>query len=202
MGETPEECQQRYGQPVTNYPGHGDVVDVVVYLKDGISVSVFFVKVSSKDTCAGLVIYLRVRPDVPCSSFPPPEFTQDEQTSLLGTVTGRWDDHGYPPRLPGSLPKALPLSPAWSITARQRDTAAQTVQKVIGALYLPRQWPWVSTTVKDVAHNGPKLFAFRAARGLVLCSYDHIAALARWADYAISEREKAKHTPKGRLTGF
>ena len=115
IGETREQCQQRYGQPVTNYPGDSALAGCDVYVKDGIAISAFFVTNARKETRAGLVIYSRMRPDVEGVLLPPPEITSDEQTSLLGTVAGRWENYDTPSRFAEKPTKVLPGSPGNSL---------------------------------------------------------------------------------------
>ncbi|MBM4149043.1 MAG: hypothetical protein FJ224_08355 [Lentisphaerae bacterium] len=203
LGETVEECQRRYGAAVTNYPGHGNVDTVAVYVKDGICVVAIFTKRAGVDTRASMVIYSRLHPDARGLLAPPPEITEKEQAALLDTVSGRWKDYDdTPPRLAARPSKVVPLLPQPTITVRHRDATAEALNKAVEALYAPPALSWIRTPPKNIAHNGPKLFAFRILRGVAICSQDGAEAVRAWAERVISETAAARKPPEGKLSGF
>lgn len=203
LGETREECHQRYGQPVTNYPGEGPVAGCEVYVKDGIAISVVFVKTAKQESRAGLVIYSRTGPAAHNGNgIPAPEITPAEQTALLATVAGRWDNYDPPAALAGKPGKVVTVETKPSITQKQRDSAVEAVQKAIEAVYPYSLRVWFGRVPQDVGHNGPKVFAFRAARGLAICSSDASTPIAAWADRVILEQKHPQQPPKSNLTGF
>jgi hypothetical protein len=202
LGETVEECQRRYGAAVTNYPGHSDLGSVAVYVKDGISVTALFTKRAGSDARASMVIYSRLRPDARGVVIPPPEINEKEQAALLETVAGRWENYDPPPGLAGKPNKVVPVSTQPSITIRQRDATEEVLKKVVEALYAPPISIWTHSTPKNIAHNGSKVFAFRVARGVAICSQDGAEAIRAWADRVISDRSAVRKPPEQKLSGF
>ena len=205
LGETPAECQRRYGEAVANYPGHADVAGVSVYVKDDISVTAIFTKNRVKGTRASMIIYSRLRPDRPRGLFLGPQIAENEQNAILGTVPGRWEDYDSKQGLTRTRKNLKRISTTPSMLIKHRNATAEAVKKAVRAVYAahakdPLVWP--RTSPKNIAHNGPKVFAFDVLRGVGICSFDATKAITTWADQLASERANAKKPPAGKLPGF
>lgn len=211
MGETKVECMDRYGEGVTNLPGIGDLTGVDVYLKDDIVVSLFFVKAGGQDARAGMVIYSRVWPGVEPEERRSvrrdgammTEITTNEQVALLATIAGRWEEYAVPPpTLAGKSTKVIPLTDLASPTEKNCDVTSRAIRKAYNGLHKLGLRSFVPDTPKNVAHNGPRLFAFRIGGDLVFCSYDAVPAITKWAEYVTAERTKVDRLRKNDLKGF
>lgn len=204
LGETPAECQRRYGEAVAKYPGHAGVAGVSVYVKDGLSVVAFFTKSPVKGTRAGVVIYSRLRPDVQRGSYATPKITDGEQRTLLETVPGRWKSYNAPPGLEGKPEGLKSISSRPSLLIKYRDATAKAVRRTVKTIYPANLDFWTGAPPENIAHNGSKTFAFRVARdrGVAICSYDATKAIAAWADRLVAEKQNAKKPQQQKLPGF
>jgi hypothetical protein len=174
-----------------------------VYSKDGIAVSAMFVGPTGNTCRAGLVIYSRMAPDARSFLTPPPEITDDEQETLLGTVAGRWEGYEPPAPLGGKPEKLISVSSRPAQILKRRDAARDAVQKAVVSLYPARAgYLCLRMPPKDVGRITGKVFAFRVARGLAICSYDDVPAIMAWADRVAADREAASRAPKSPLSGF
>ncbi|MEI6564248.1 MAG: hypothetical protein WCO42_08100 [bacterium] len=213
LGETQAQCEERYGQAVTNFPGCDDLVGATVYLKDGVYISVLFVKSADRDPYAGMVIYSRVNPYRAFNMYDVAEMSTDEETVLIGTVNGRWEGYTPSPGFTkvGTKPAKSTTIDLTSFTQKHRDNAVNAVQKAVDALYFPRVSPdsprraRVSASVneaysaKDFAHIGLKIFAFRIVRGVAFCSSEAVAPIKNWAADIVASRDKSTNK---KLSGF
>jgi hypothetical protein len=211
MGETKVECMDRYGEGVTNLPGIGDLTGVDVYLKDDILVSLFFVKTGGQEARAGMVIYSRVWPGeepdvrhkVRSDGAIMTAITTNEQVALLATIPGRWEEYAVPPpALAGKSTKVIPLTNLASPTEKNGDVTSRAIRKAYNGLHTLGLRSFVSYVPKNVAHNGPRLFAFRIGGDLVFCSCDAVPAITKWAEYVTEERTKVDRLRKNDLKGF
>lgn len=203
LGETMQECQGRYGAAVTNFPGHGDIAGVSVYGKDGISVIAFFTRIAGQGVRASMVIYSRHFPEDKFVFLQPQSkpFTDKEQDTLLRTVAGRWESYDPPPRLAGPSNRGVPVASQPSITIRQRDTAAGAVRKAVETLYKPFLHTWAGLPHTNIAHNGPRIFAFGigSGQGLAICTLEGVDSILYWATRMNAARRQA---PERELSGF
>lgn len=214
LGETKLECMDRYGQAVASLPGIGNLTGVDVYVKDDIAVSLFFVRTSDEDARCGLVIYSRLRPDMQSEPqvvapsgrrgmvVPVGEITTNEQDVVLATLPGRWEGYAGPSSLKGRSDKVISIGGPSSPTIKNREVTSLAVKKAFEVLYSPNARKTFGSTPKDIAHIGPKTFAFRIGGGLAFCSYDAVGALDAWTDYVEAQRAKAQRARKDGVKGL
>jgi len=208
MGETPKECQQRYGAAVTNYAGHGNLDGVAIYVKDDISVTAFFTKAADKSVRATLIIYAHIQPDIQTPSAFRSEFTEAQQAALLATVPGRWSGYDPPPTLAGRPAALKPISTEPSLTIRHRNLAANVLgiaMKALRSLAPTNLSPTdreILSPPAHIAHNGPRLFAYRMAGRIAIFSMDGADPIRLWAERVASERTAAQTPPEKKLSGF
>jgi len=202
LGENITQCEQRYGTAVTNYPGLGDVTAVNQYVKDGITITIWFARTPYKDARAAMVLYSRYPPGEVTLYFTPKAIGEDERVALLNTTGGRWELYNVPDKLAGrpAIIKSISSSP--SITEKRRDQVKQTVESALNALFPNAILAKLQYYIKDIGHNGTQLFAFEALRGIAIVSFDESAAIAKWASDRIAKREASKTPPKSEITGF
>ena len=88
------------------------------------------------------------------------------------------------------------------LNSARSGTGTTVVQKVVEALYYPKCGIFVHERPKGTSHVGSQLFAYRAARGLVICSYAALDSIAAWADQTIAEASQDQTVPNPPLKGF
>lgn len=87
VGESLQQCIQRYGEPVIKIEGYNSLYGVAVFAKDGIMVTAAFDRTTKK--CAAAIY---TRGDYRTQKFRTEmkQMTDGEFASLLATVPGRW----------------------------------------------------------------------------------------------------------------
>ena len=150
-----------------------------------------------------MIIYSRLCPNTRGFVFTSSlKMTEKEENVFLETVPGKWKKFEPPEGLKGKPTKIKSVATQPSITIKQRDATGEALQKVVEALYLPSLQPCLLQPPKGIAHNGPRIFAFRVACGIAICSYDGANAIKTWAEQFISKKEAAKKKPEKNLNGF
>ncbi len=209
FGETKVECMDRYGDSLTNYPGVGDITSVDFYLKGNIVVGLWFIRGSGTSAASeprvGMIFYSRVKPNETPRVFKhkelPPTLRKEEMDAFLNTTPGRWEDYSPPPSLAGRPDKVIPLTSMPSPTIRNRDAVAETVKNTYERIY-PPALRYGGSTVTNLAHNGPKIFACKIGGGLAICSHDSIPALKEWIRYIDQLKDQSGTNLKESLQGF
>ncbi len=206
LGETMRECQGRYGAVVTNFPGHGDLAGVSVFVKDGIYVTAFVSRIAGQGVRASMVLYSRHAPEDKLSLFKPQPnpFTAKELDTLLKTVAGRWESYDPPPQLTGTASRGKSVSIQPSITIRQRDAAAGAVKKALENLYDSGFDTWVGLPHTNIAHNGPRIFAFGFGQGrwLAIGTLEGTDSILAWTTRMNAIKEAPRQAPERKLSGF
>jgi len=196
FGETPEQCEERYGAALTNLPGYSDVERVAIHKKDNLTITVVFFRSNDKPTTAGLIFYSLAKPfsyGFSCVL----DLTPEDEDAILSTVEGQWSQDKPAKELAGpkpfssnvnslshilpgsSIPKKTPISTGSGITSGMAGKVAQAVQGVLPLIY-PHE---ITYTPVPISHNGSRIFSFRVLHGVAICSADRISGLNQWAEY-------------------
>lgn len=212
FGETPEQCLLRYGRTVTNLAGYASVDRVAVHTKGDLFITIVFFKGEDKKApAAGLILYSMLKP-LSYFNEPAEDLLAEDEKAILATVEGSWKKDGptkadAPPPRQLSSPKTLngtrhtlgssgakvkPITTSAGITADSGDKLAKTITEVLPLLYF-RQPDYTPVLL---GQNGPRTFAYRVLKGIVICSSDKVPALAQWAAHLREENAKPVAIPK------
>lgn len=196
LGENIGQCQERYGAPSRVIPGSNGIYQVGVYQKSGLEIITVFVGADSNSAKVGMILYNKEPRSA--SGIPFNHMQSDEETTLLATVSGKWESYTPPPTL--SVGRGIkPMTAQPSLVEKRRAESLQGVNGVISILYPPLT---LTARTADLLHNGNTLFAFRIAGGMALVSYDAVAPIQRWSEAARLERELAKRPPPRKMDGL
>ena len=200
IGETIPQCAQRYGVAVTNYPG--ETVAVGQYIKNDITVTVWFVKRPYNPARAAMILYARMPAAEEVSSAQVKPISAQERTALLETVSGKWTSFKPPEKLAGRPDGIIPIMSTPGIMETRRDQVRPVLESALKALF---PYPWLSKREYgeyDIGYADAKTFGFEAMRGIAIVAYDDIALIGKWADERIAERRKREAAPKPSTKGF
>lgn len=166
IGETIPECTQRYGDAVTNYPG----LDAVnQYVKNDITITIWFVKSGYGAARAGMVLYTRV-PAGELPSYNEKKLSEEERNGLLSTVQGKWEPYKKPDQLAGRPTQMISMGTSPGIMETRRDQVKQTLENALLAQFPSPLLGNVKYYIKDIGYNGSQLYAFEAMYGLAIGS--------------------------------
>jgi hypothetical protein len=198
LGETPAQCDRRYGAPTGSLPPEGDIVDVRLYRKDDVHVTVLFRRKPGRGDTACCIAYAPYPPGS-LHSFTPP-FTDAQVKALLATVPGRWEDYGEPDGLKRTQAVAKTVGHPGGITGQRRDEVARMLEsygKATVRLFLPSP-----TTLSDLGHNGLSHFAFLVARQVVIATHDAASDIEAWSKAQIERAKQTAEKEEKPLSGF
>lgn len=205
-GETPSQCEARYGAAVTNLPGNADIEQVAIYRKDDLNITAIFIKGYDNKVTVEMIFYTRAQPFAPSLSLAPNMSAEDEAT-ILGTVKGQWETDKPTQQLAGpkhfggsstitgqrtigTKPNTKAMTSGPGVYATTSEKVAKAVQNVLQLVY-PKE---VSYTAAPISHNGLHLYAFRTIHGIAICSDQNISRMTKWAEYI--RGQNAKPIPK------
>lgn len=201
IGETIPQCAQRYGEAVTNYPG--ETVAVGQYIKNEITITVWFVKRPYNPARAAMILYARMPVAAEAvSSTQLKPISEEERTALLETVPGKWTPYKPPEKLAGRPGNIIPVASSPGIMETRRDQVRPVLESALKALF---PYPWLSKSEYgeyDIGYADAKTFGFEAMRGIAIVAFDDIALIGKWADERIAERRKREAAPKPSTKGF
>jgi hypothetical protein len=195
LDETPAQCQQRYGNPVRAIPGSNGVAMAYFYNKQGMEIIAVFVGRSTNDAHVGLIFYSRIGKNIPGLRIGPP--TPEEESALLATVPGRWENYALPPTIQSAV-KDKSITPVTSVLEKRRAECWSIVQSFGKSEYSMSSWP----TLADIGHMGNTRFAFRIPAGVAFAFYDAIPAIQKWHNEIQRQNANAKRPPPTNLSGF
>ena len=206
IGETQQECEARYGKPVEETAGFGDVKNVRVYWKDDTEITAFFVSKVGQPPTVGL-IYYRLGTNY-TQRMTAPHYTDDQTKALLATVNGTWTAYTPPPALSGPKPldpwrsgtgttKLAPVTSQIESRRAESFTAVQNAGKIrfpgVVASYYP---------VSDISHVGNTHFSFSVEHGMAIVAYDAVFPVRVWVEQKQREKQEAEAKPQRKMTGF
>jgi hypothetical protein len=194
LDETPAQCNQRYGTPVSEVPGNNGVAGVRIYNKAGMEIIVVFIGPSTNDALAGMLIY-NSNPNVTIRRG---TMTPDVETPLLATVPGRWEPYTPPPALrTGAASK--PMTPLPSILEKRRDECNAVVKAMVTELYPLGS---ILENPSNLYHMETYRFAVRVPSGLAIASYSAVPIIQKWHNTVQRQNAEAARPPPKNLSGF
>lgn len=155
-GETPVQCEERYGAAITNLLGNTDVEQVAIYKKDALNIIVVFIKGIDNKVTADLIFYTRAQPYDPLF-YRVPAMSEEDEATILATVKGQWEKYKPAQQLAGpkyvggsstvtgqkvigTKPTVKTMSSGPGIYAATSEKVAKAVQDVLQLVY-PRELP-------------------------------------------------------------
>ena len=197
LGETPEQCEKRYGKAIKEIPGHGLVDFCRLYEKKDIKISAIFIK-GRTTPAVGCILYSTHRREGVWLINR--RLTADEQTGLLATVPGKWKlpSANPAPTLRGGGPvRELTVKPNSIGDSRMKESQA-TISAVLDALY-PCS---LQRAIHELGRNGPDKYAFAFLGGIGITYHKASDAVVEWSKSVQTQRaEDAKPDPKN-VKGF
>ena len=203
IGETPQQCEDRYGKAVQEMPGAGNLKGIRVYWKDDTEITAFFTAAPYQTPRVGLIYYRIGTNGEQRSQLP--QYTDAQVKALLSTVDGVWSDYAPAPTL--NAVKTDPyrtttrITPTSSQLETRRGEASEAVHKA-GVLVLPIPFaPSDSYPVTDFRHLSNTHFAFKVSNGVAIIAYDAVPAITGWATQKKLENVPEKPAPR-KMSGF
>lgn len=197
LGETPDQCEQRYGKAVREIPGRGPIEYCRVYRKDGISISAVFIKGRTTPK-AGCILYTTHQGDSTYSRTR--KLTSEEQQSLLQTVPGTWTlprNEPAPILQGGGRVRELSVKPNGIRDSRLkavRDASSAALNTVYP--YGPQLSP------AEIGHNGLDKYAFTIYGGMALTYFNAADAIVEWSRAIEAQRKEDRKPDSKKFKGF
>jgi hypothetical protein len=197
LGETPTQCNERYGVPVREIAGGNGVAGARVYNKQGMEIIAIFVTRISLDPCVGMILYNTNTNRITRVGA----MKAEVESPLLTTVPGRWEPYAAPPTLNSST-QGKQMRPTTSQLEQYRETCRLTLDAIVKVLYPPSVYPGMVALPPDIGHIGTDKFAFRVADGLAIVSYNAVPAIQKWSEGLPRRTTKRPAPLPNDLSGF
>ncbi len=194
IGESLPQCERRYGNAVTNYPGFGDIAGVSQYVIDDVTITIWFQRVPFSPPSAAMVLYARALP-AQSSRLIPKTLSDDQQNAILQTIPGQWSPYKKADRLSGRPSDIVGISTSPSIVEQRRDQARPVLENALRALFPDKLLEGAKYWIDDIGYNSPRFYGFEAMRGVAIVSYDGLAAIDKWAAAYLAARQANEPPP-------
>ena len=197
LGETPDQCEQRYGKHVLEIAGHGVVPFCRIYEKQDLKIAAVFIKGRASPK-VGCILYSTHREVGVWLTRR--KLTKEEQDSLLATVPGQWKfpSASPAPTLQGGGPRReLSVKPN-SIGDSRMRASLDAAENMMQALY-PCS---ISRGLKEVGRNGPDKYAFTFNGGIAITYCKVSDAIIAWSKAVEAQRAEARKPDPKELKGF
>ena len=199
LGETPEECQRRYGAHLTERQGAGLVPMVRVYKNASFYITIAFAQKPHRPVTAGCVIYGKYAGRMRWTQAR--RIEEAERDGLMATVAGKWQSYSVESKLARSAKrgvKRMSVQPN-QIALDRRDRASKALAAVSNLLMPDR--PPSGYPIAPIAHNRSRTFAFMHGQQLALLSVDGVEALENWQQ-VLDSLPKEEKRPAAPPPGF
>jgi hypothetical protein len=198
LGETPEQCKARYGEPTSVMAGGFGVHSVCVYEKGDFQITIFFAGTTPYNVQAKMVFYDIEKNQLGTTSLRYKTLKPEEESQILSAIPGRWEKDDSTATLNMSKGPTRTLQPTSTLYKQRFDACQQAVKLGITAALKITNQPYVN----NLSHNNKEKFAFQVPGGMAIISYDAAAGIQKWAEVQMKKAADESKPPARSLDGF
>lgn len=201
MGETLEQCEARYGKPISEIIGGAGVYTIRTYQKEDIQITAFFMGNSTQNAQVRMLVYEMVvkgfgKQPLQYEMLTQHSLSPEEEKQLLSAIPGLWEVDDARTTLKSTRKIDKPLIK--SFYERRLDACKAAVKDAITAVHKTG----LEVPVNDLLHNNKEIFAFRVPGGMAVINQEAAPNIQRWAEVPLKHMENERNAPARTLDGF